>query len=164
MKLVLNSITYHDCPVQVREKVAFTPEQSHRMLRQMHTEDGICEAVILDTCNRIEFYVYANKAFDVKMYLTDLIARVHPDAADIWPDHSRQTEGMDVVRHLFEVAAGLDSQMIGENQILAQVKAAYALSLESRMSKFLFHRLFHNAFRVGKAVRTETQPRRCRTG
>ena len=63
---------------------------------------------------------------------------------------------MDAVRHLFEVAAGLDSQMIGENQILAQVKAAYTESLETRMSRLVFHRLFHNAFRVGKAVRTRT--------
>jgi glutamyl-tRNA reductase len=63
---------------------------------------------------------------------------------------------MDVVRHLFEVAAGLDSQMVGENQILAQVKSAYAESLHARMSRLVFHRLLHNAFRVGKAVRTQT--------
>jgi len=64
--------------------------------------------------------------------------------------------GMDAVRHLFEVAAGLDSQMVGENQILAQVKSAYTESLEARMSRLIFHRLFHSAFRVGKAVRTRT--------
>jgi glutamyl-tRNA reductase len=122
----------------------------------MHTEDGISEAVILDTCNRVEFYLYARKAFDARAFLGDLVTRHHPDAADIWRRHSRQSEAMDVVRHLFEVAAGLDSQMIGENQILAQVKAAYTLSLECRMSRFLFHRLFHHAFRVGKAVRTQT--------
>jgi glutamyl-tRNA reductase len=63
---------------------------------------------------------------------------------------------MDVARHLFEVAAGLDSQMVGENQILAQVKAAYTESLESHMSKLIFHRMFHHAFRAGKAVRTQT--------
>jgi glutamyl-tRNA reductase len=156
MKLVLNSITYHDCPVHLRERVAFTPEQQRSILRRMHTADAISEAVLLDTCNRVEFYVYARKAFDVKAFLTNLVTQFHPDAADVWREHSRQSEAMDVVRHLFEVAAGLDSQMIGENQILSQAKAAYTLSLECRMSKFLFHRLFHNAFRVGKAVRSET--------
>jgi len=156
MKLVLNNITYHNCPVHVRESVAFTPEQRHNMLRQMHAEDSISEAVILDTCNRVEFYLYAKKAFDVRAFLTGLIEQAQPDGVDAWRKYSQQASGIDVVRHLFEVAAGLDSQMIGENQILSQVKSAYTLSLDCRMSKFMFHRLFHNAFRVGKAVRTET--------
>jgi len=63
---------------------------------------------------------------------------------------------MEVARHLFGVAGGLDSQMLGENQILSQVKAAYIDSISCRASRFIFHRLFHTAFRVGKAVRTET--------
>ena len=156
MKLVLNSITYHDCPLQVRETVAFTAEQCRRMLRQMHTEENISEAVILDTCNRVEFYVYAKKAFDVRGFLISLIRQICSDGADTWRKYSRESTEMDVVRHIFDVAAGLDSQMIGENQILSQVKSAYTLSLDCRMSKFMFHRLFHNAFRVGKAVRTQT--------
>ncbi|MHC4501105.1 MAG: glutamyl-tRNA reductase, partial [Planctomycetota bacterium] len=126
------------------------------MLRQMHAEDGVSEAVILDTCNRIEFYVYAKKTFDVTGFLAELIGQVRPEGLDTWHKYSRQSGEMDVVRHLFEVAAGLDSQMIGENQILSQVQSAYTLSLDCRMSKFMFHRLFHNAFRVGKAVRTST--------
>jgi glutamyl-tRNA reductase len=126
------------------------------MLRQIHAEDGVSEAVILDTCNRVEFYTYAKKAFDVTNFLTELIEQVQPDGVDTWRKYSRQSGEMDVVRHLFEVAAGLDSQMIGENQILSQVKSTYSLSLDCRMSKFMFHRLFHNAFRVGKAVRTNT--------
>ncbi|MHC4483283.1 MAG: glutamyl-tRNA reductase, partial [Planctomycetota bacterium] len=156
MKLVLNNITYHNCPVQLRERVALDPEQCSRMLRQIHAEDGVSEAVILDTCNRVEFYTYAKKAFDVTNFLTELIEQVQPDGVDTWRKYSRQSGEMDVVRHLFEVAAGLDSQMIGENQILSQVKSTYSLSLDCRMSKFMFHRLFHNAFRVGKAVRTNT--------
>jgi len=156
MKLVLNNVTYRNCPVQARERIAFTPEQWRFMLTQMQTEQGISEAVILDTCNRVEFYVYARQAFDVRDFLTALIEQVQPDGADTWRKYSRQSSGTDVVRHLFEVAAGLDSQVTGENQILSQVKSAYALSLDFGMSKFVFHRLFHSAFRVGKAVRTHT--------
>jgi glutamyl-tRNA reductase len=155
MKLVLHNLTYHDCPVVVREKVTFTAEQRHAMLRQMH-HDQIGEAVIVQTCNRLEFYLYAKKDFDCRAFLGGLLATYGTDAAETWTTYSRQMAGTDVVRHLFEVAAGLDSQMIGENQILAQVKAAYAESLETRMSRLIFHRLFHNAFRVGKAVRTRT--------
>ena len=156
MKLVLNNVTYHNCPVEIREKVAFDEQQRSFILRQMHTENAVSEAVILETCNRLEFYVYAKKNFDVDGFLTELVAHLRPDAVDAWRLYHRQAAGMDVVRHLFEVAAGLDSQMIGENQILSQVKSAYTQSLDCRMSKFMFNRLFHNAFRVGKAVRTHT--------
>ena len=156
MKLALHNLTYHNCPVQTREKVAFTAEQRHSMLRKMHAEQQISEAVILETCNRLEFYIYAKKDFDSKAFLAKLIAQMRPDAAAIWRRYSTDSAGAGVVRHLFEVAAGLDSQMIGENQILAQVKSAYTESLDCRMSKLIFHRLFHCAFRAGKAVRTHT--------
>ncbi len=156
MKLVLNSITYHDCPVQIREKLALSAEERHSILRRLHTEPAISEAAVLQTCNRLEFYFYCKKDFDCAALLTELIRQVRPDAVDAWAEHRTESTALDVVRHLFEVTAGLDSQMLGENQILSQVKSAYTESLNCRMSKLVFHRLFHNAFRVGKAVRTNT--------
>lgn len=156
MKLVLHNLTYHDCPVEVREKVTFTPEQRHAMLKTMHRRAEIAEAVILQTCNRLEIYLYAAKDFDCEAFLGELFASQGPEGYAAWTAHSRQTTGTDVVRHLFEVTAGLDSQMVGENQILAQVKAAYTEAINARMSRLIFHRLFHHAFRVGKAVRTRT--------
>jgi glutamyl-tRNA reductase len=156
MKLVLNNVTYHNCPVHLREKVAFTTEKRRLMLKKMHAEEQISEAVILQTCNRSEFYTYAKKDFDVRGFLAELIGQMQPEAPDTWSKYSRESIEVDAVRHLFEVAAGLDSQMLGENQILSQVKSAYTESIDCRMSKFMFHRLFHNAFRVGKTVRTNT--------
>jgi glutamyl-tRNA reductase len=156
MKLVLNNVTYHNCPVQLRERVAFTTEKRRFMLKKMHAEEHISEAAILETCNRSEFYTYAKKDFDVRGFLAELIGQMQPEAADTWSKYSQESTGIDAVRHLFEVAAGLDSQMIGENQILSQVKSAYTESIDCRMSKFMFHHLFHNAFRVGKTVRTNT--------
>ena len=126
------------------------------MLRQIHKEPAISEAVILQTCNRLEFYLYAGKEFDCTGFLARLIDQAKPSAVDAWTKCRQESTGRNVVRHLFEVAAGLDSQMIGENQILSQVKSAYAESVDARMSKLVFHRLFHSAFRVGKMVRTET--------
>ena len=143
MKLVLNNITHHNCPVEEREKISFTDEQRVFMLKRMHAEGGMAEAVILETCNRIEFYIYAKKSFDYKGFLAELIRQVRPGAVDTWSKYSKEAIGTDVVRHLFEVAAGLDSQMIGENQISSQVKSAYTKSVDCRMSKFVFHRLFH---------------------
>ena len=156
MKLVLNNVTYHNCPVQLREQLAFTPEQQRQMLHTMRGDRHISEAAIIETCNRLEFYLYAKKDFDSAAFLADLISKIHPAAIDTFRKFNRQAAGPDAVRHLFEVAAGLDSQMLGENQILAQVKAAYTTSLECRTSRLVFHRLFHHAFRAGKAVRTHT--------
>ena len=156
MEIFLNNLTFHNCPVELREKAAFSGEQRHSMLRQMHAEERISEAVILETCNRLEFYLYAKKSFDCKKFLKKLIRQTKPDAVETWSKYSRQIIGIDVARHLFEVASGLDSQMLGENQILSQVKSAYTESLDSRMSKFLFHHLFHSAFRAAKAVRTKS--------
>jgi glutamyl-tRNA reductase len=156
MKLVLNNVTYRNCPVHLREKVAFTPEKRRLLLKKMHSGQRISEAAILETCNRSEFYTYANKDFNVSDFLAELIGQTQPEAIDTWNRYSRESFGIDAVRHLFEVAAGLDSQMLGENQILSQLKSAYTESIDCRMSKFLFHHLFHNAFRVGKTVRTNT--------
>ena len=141
MKLALYSITYHNCPVDVREKVSFTVEQRRSMLKKMHAEPRISEAVILQTCNRSEFYTYAKKDFDVGGFWVELIGQVRPEVVDTWCKYSQESVGIDAVRHLFEVAAGLDSQMIGENQILSQVKSTYTKSIDCRMSKFMFHRL-----------------------
>ncbi len=156
MKLVLYSLTYHDCPVAVREKVTFAPEQRHVLLKAMHRRAEIAEAVVLQTCNRLEVYLYVGKDFDCRAFLGEMLAERGDDALAAWNAHNRETTGTEVVRHLFGVAAGLDSQMVGENQILAQVKAAYTESINARMSRMIFHRLFHYAFRAGKAVRTRT--------
>jgi glutamyl-tRNA reductase len=159
MKLILNNITYHNCPVEVREKIAFSAEQRHYFLKQMHAESrfvGISEAVILETCNRLEFYLFAKKDFKHGTFLARLIGQAQPDAVSVWKKYNTEAFDKDAVQHLFEVAAGLDSQMLGENQILTQVKSAYKESTDCKTSKMIFHRLFHQAFRAGKAVRTET--------
>lgn len=157
MKLVLDGMTYHNCPVRFREKVMFTQPQQRYMLKQMHLEPGVREAMILQTCNRLEFYACVKLDFDFGGFLAGLIRRTRPDAVDIWQDYNNEVIGIDMFRHLFEMSAGLDSQMLGENQILSQVKAAYTQSIECRMSRMIFHWLLHNAFRVGKKVRTDTR-------
>jgi glutamyl-tRNA reductase len=156
MKLSLHSVTFHDSPVAVREALAPGEALRHTMLRKMHAEPEVGEALLLETCNRLEFYLYTKRAFDVTLYLTGLYRELRPEAAPLWTRYHKQIQGEDVIRHLFSVASGLDSQMIGENQILSQVKTAYTESVQCRTSKIIFHRLLHHAFRIGKAVRTQT--------
>lgn len=131
-------------------------QEQKNLLHNMHSRQDIIEAVVLQTCNRLELYTYLEKDFADQDGLLSHIEQIKPHSTDIWNKYSRQANGVDLVQHLFEVAAGLDSQMIGENQILAQVKSAYSESVNCRMSKFVFNRLFHRAFHVGKKVRTNT--------
>jgi len=156
MKLVLCGVSYRNCPVELREKLALGPELQRAVLKKMHAQEQVAEAAVLETCNRIEFYLYVAKDFDCDNYLCGLIEQIKPAAIETWRRYRTESTGRDVVRHLFEVAAGLDSQMLGENQVLSQVKSAYKLACDCRTSRFVFHRLFHNAFRAGKAVRTHT--------
>ncbi len=157
MKLIAYSITHHNCPVKLRERLFLSADRRKSILRRMHTNPSVSEALLLQTCNRTEFYLYVKKNFDCTKFLTSLLTRFNPDSVNIWKEYHRFYQGLDVVRHLFEVAAGLDSQILGENQILAQLKSAYTESINARMSRMIFHRLFHSAFRVGKAVRAKTK-------
>ncbi len=156
MELVLHSVNYHDCPVEQREKVSLSESQQHDILGALIDQKGIAEAAILQTCNRTEIYLYAKKNADWRQTTGKLIGQFNPQAQKIWEKYCKQKKGVEVARHLFTVTAGLDSQMLGENQILSQVKAAYIDSIGCRASRFIFHRLFHIAFRAGKAVRTQT--------
>lgn len=156
MELFLYSVTYHNCPVEEREKVSLGDDQRRDMLRALLGHQGVGEAAILQTCNRTEVYLYAKKNIDWGPTIGELVANTSPEAGRIWSKYCKKFRCINAAGHLFNVAAGLDSQMLGENQILSQVKAAYVESIEGRASRFIFHKLFHTAFRVGKAVRTHT--------
>ena len=156
MKLALYGISHHSCPIAEREQLNLTQDEQYSILRQLHSTGDIAEALILNTCNRLEFYVYASKNLDIKNLVGRTIEKLRPESLAIWQNHHYEHFGINVVRHLFCVAAGLNSQMLGENQIVAQVKSAYAAALECHTSTFLFHKLCHSAFHVGKEVRSQT--------
>lgn len=155
MRLSLHGVTYHDCPVEARERLALSDEDRLNLLRRMHAHDQVREAAILQTCNRLEFYLFCPTGFDEAAFLAEEVRRLGRPVR-VWGRYSKPLSGLDAVRHLLGVAAGLDSQRIGEGQILSQVKAAYAEALQARTSRLVFNRLFHLAFRAGKAVRTHT--------
>ncbi len=156
-KFRLYKITHHDCPIAQREKLALSAGDREMIYRRLHSQKPVVEALILATCNRLEFYIFGEDHRRIKAILDEAIQMVAPFGLSVWRKYSRELRGKQVVRHLYEVAAGLDSQMVGESQILGQLKSAYAESARHKMSRFVFHRLFHRAFRVGKIIRNETQ-------
>jgi glutamyl-tRNA reductase len=158
-ELIAIGTSHHTAPVAVREGLALAPEQTLAMLRGIHADRSYDEALLLSTCNRTEFYVVPRRGGPEDLR-ADLLARIgrargaappEPDPAIFYRHEDRQA-----VRHLFRVAASLESQIVGESEILGQVKDAYRLAVEARTTGFLLNRLLHRAFRVGKRVRTET--------
>jgi glutamyl-tRNA reductase len=149
MNLFCVGISHHTAKVETRERYA-----GHRSEDAFRAESGCAEALMLATCNRVE--VYGSAAVPIA---TEQIARcLARGGAGTIEDASAfyRYEGEECVRHLFRVAAGLDSMVIGETDILGQVKKAYANARESRSVGPLLHRLFQRAFRVAKQVRTRT--------
>jgi glutamyl-tRNA reductase len=156
MQLVTYGISFHNATLPQREPLAFSDAQQRHVLSAVQNSGPAHEGLVLCTCNRTEFYLYIGDDFDANALIHRLIEQVSPQALELWKTHSYAKTGLEAVRHLFTVAAGLDSQMIGESQIIRQIKDAYTLAIECRIARFFFHRLTHCAFRASKAVRTQT--------
>jgi glutamyl-tRNA reductase len=142
MHLVLVGTSHHHAPVELRERVALDREHSHEVARELG------EAVCLSTCNRTELYVVADDAADAERRAVDTLAALEPEVEHALYRLRDQAAAL----HLFRVAAGLDSLVPGEGEILGQVRTAY----ESGTPGFLLDRLFRQALHAGRKVRAQT--------
>ena len=154
MPLFTLGISHATAPVHIRERLSFTPDQAAAALGALTALPGVAEAAILSTCNRTE--IYADLADGAGPALGEWLARERsaddPDVRVRFYSHS----GDAAARHLFRVACGLDSQILGEPQILGQIKDAYELAQGRGAAGNRLHGLFQFAFAVAKQVRTDT--------
>ena len=153
MSLKILGINHKTAPVELREKMAFSEDRLIGALRALRSETGASEAVILSTCNRTELY-WAGPVGGDRM--TAWLANHHAPNLDFAPSLYLR-EDRDAVEHAFSVAAGLDSMVLGEAQILGQLKEAYRIAQEAGSTGPNLHKLFQAAFSAAKRVRTETQ-------
>ncbi len=160
MNLFCQSVNFKDCSAAAREKLVFDAQQQRLFLQSCLDCFDISDALILNTCNRLEFYFYAKKQFDISAFIDNFISHNCSPRCDCvatgWNKYKRAFYGLDAVRHVFSVAAGIESQIVGENEIFSQLKSAYSFALRCDTVKFMFHHLLHSAFRVAKAVKTRT--------
>ncbi len=156
MRISVIGISHQTAPVSVRELFALGDELTRGLLQTLHSEDVFDEAMVLDTCNRTEIYFVCKNEQDSLGYLLNHIARSKNNSPEIDESVFYRYDGISAVTHLFRVAAGLESQIVGEHQILGQVKDAYRIALEARTAKFFLNKVFHWAFRTGKRVQAET--------
>jgi glutamyl-tRNA reductase len=157
MNICVSGVNHHTAPVDVREKFSLAGGLVAPLLQAIREEKIFQEAVVLDTCNRTEVYYVPGERPDAFRHMLAHVARLKGTAPLQDTSALFRHEGPQAVEHLFRVAAGLDSQVIGEDEILGQVRTAYSLAVQARTARFLFNRLMHRALRVGKRVRTETE-------
>ncbi len=157
MDLQLLSISHRTASSRIRERFAFDDDKKLWVLRRLMAGGEIQEAVLLSTCNRTEIYCSGLEKREVYRQMQDVLLEAG-DARDIpgIRDCLRRYQGRNAVHHLFQVAAGLDSVVLGEDQILGQVKQAYFLSREQGYCQSSFHSLFRLAFTGAKRVKTHT--------
>lgn len=156
-KIIVLGLNHQTAPVEVREKLAFDRPALGESLKRLHSLSAIREGVILSTCNRVEVIAAAvdeQAAFrEIKLFLSEQESEKKHGGLE---DHLYAYSGGEAVRHLFRVAASLDSMVVGEPQILGQIKDYYTAAQEAGTVGTILHRLFHRSFSVAKRVRTET--------
>ena len=159
MNLIALGINHNSAPVEVRERVAFAPEQVSEALRDLCEMTAVDEAVILSTCNRTEIYTVVPESADAAAKARDLIdwmANYHHLGVEELRKSAYHHEAREALSHLIEVASGLDSMVLGEPQIFGQLKSAYAVAAESGACGAELNRIFPQVFKLAKRVRTDT--------
>jgi glutamyl-tRNA reductase len=156
MHLLLLGISHRTAPVEVRERVDFQARGLDQALRSLATRGSTREAVVLSTCNRAEIYAACEDIDATRADLSRFVAEFHGIDHAVLSPHLYDVADVEAARHLFRVAAGLESLVVGEPQILGQVKEAHSIASDVHVVGPLLNRLFHSSFGVGKRVRTET--------
>jgi len=155
MQLVVLGLNHKTASVDVRECFTFPEEQIKKALNHLHEYEEISECVLVSTCNRTEMYAVVDDAEDGLQVMQQFLQRMSKTAINIEDFFFYIEEAC--IEHLFRVASSLDSLIIGEGQILSQVKKAYSMACDVGTTSTVLNTLFHRAIAVGKKVRTETR-------
>lgn len=147
-EIFLVGLSHKSAPIEVRERVALSGEELKSALIELRHMDGVHEAFVVSTCNRVEVYVQAEADEPARRFFTS--------RAEQASDHLYVKGGVEAIRHLFRVASSLDSMVVGEQQVLGQVKEAYGLASAAEVAGSYISRLCNRAFATAKRVRTET--------
>ncbi|SJZ67371.1 glutamyl-tRNA reductase [Trichlorobacter thiogenes] len=157
MNIIVVGLSHKTASVDIREKVAFSPNSIEKPLRELVSLEGIVEGVIVSTCNRVEIYATTRDIAGGIARIRRFMADYHHLAHDLLDPHLYSYHGEEAIRHVFRVASSLDSMVVGEPQILGQIKTSYGYAAEYKSSGIILNRFLHKAFSVAKRVRTETR-------
>jgi len=157
MKIVVLGLNHKSAPIEIREKLAFDTKQTIKALEELKNTFHEAEFVLLSTCNRVELYCAATLSKEITSEdLAEFLSNFHSIPIQKFQEFMYTYENEDCIRHLLTVASSLDSLVIGEPQIIAQVKESYRLACTAKSTGKILNRLFHCAFSTSKKVYTTT--------
>jgi glutamyl-tRNA reductase len=156
MNIIVAGIDYKNAPVEIREKLSFDPNQLEDAVKKLSEHKNILENVIVSTCNRTEIYAVVDQAkpgrYFIKMFLSEWFGL----DKDAFEPYLKIKEDDQAIEHLFRVVSGLDSMIIGETQILGQIKESFLLAQKEQTTGTIFNHLFKQAITLGKRSHSET--------
>lgn len=157
MNIEVIGLSHKTAPIDIRERLAFSNASLKKALLELKKQPDILEGVILSTCNRTEIYARGEDAQRINTSLTNFLSTFHCISTNNFKNHLYHYNNSYAIKHLFRVSSSLDSQILGENQILAQVKEAYFQAKETGAISRILAFLFEEAIKIGKLVRSQTQ-------
>jgi glutamyl-tRNA reductase len=158
MSIVLVGLNHKSAPVEVRERLAFSDDACTESLRALVDGEKIREGLIVSTCNRVEVVALTGTVDSATgaTHISHFLSNARSVPSDFFHEHLYTHAGDEAVRHVFRVASSLDSMVVGEPQVLGQVRKAYSLAVTAGTAGRVIHRLMHHALHVAKRVRSET--------
>lgn len=147
--------SHHRTPLEVRERFAISTDEAKALQDAISKLEQIRECLVLGTCNRMEIYGYADSP-EAADTVRDEFCERYGISSSLFDQHAFRHTSLDALQHAFEVSTGLDSQMIGETEILGQMKDAYAQAKAAQTTGTVLNRLFEKSFQAAKAARTQT--------
>ncbi|HKZ47025.1 MAG TPA: glutamyl-tRNA reductase [Thermodesulfobacteriota bacterium] len=157
MNLIIVGLSHKTAPVEIRERLSFPAQTIGEPLNRLCTAYEINEGVIISTCNRVEVFAVTRDIEKGLWQVKKFLSEYHNIPLEGLDKHLYAYTSEDAVRHIFRVSSGIDSMIIGEPQILGQVKDAYGYALQHKTAGVIMNKLFHKAFSVAKRIRTETK-------
>ena len=156
LRTVVLGISHKTAPIEIRELFSFSKENIENAISELNNRPHVEECVIISTCNRIEIYAVSENIEACLASITDFLSEFHDVPKETFSPHIYYSIGHMAVRHLFYVASSIDSMVVGEPQVLGQVKESYKVAAAQGTTGVILNRLFHTAFFVAKRIRTET--------
>ncbi|MBA4372000.1 MAG: glutamyl-tRNA reductase [Thermodesulfovibrio sp.] len=157
MKILVLGVNHKTASVDIRERLAFSGTKLDEGILGLHALHSVKEVSVLSTCNRVELYAYVDNVPGAAGEIKDFLSGLHGIARTEFENSLFVLDGPEAVRHVFRVASSLDSMVLGEPQILGQIKDAFDLSLSKKTTGVLLNKLMKKAISTAKRVRTETR-------
>lgn len=157
MHILAVGLNYKTAPVEIRERLSFSSNDLASAMKRLKNEKSILENVIVSTCNRTEIYAVVDQLHTGRYYIKAFLAEWFNMDIEEFDSYLKYFENEQAVQHLFRVACGLDSMILGETQILGQVRSSFLLAQEHNTIGTIFNQLFKQAVTLAKEAHSETE-------